>query len=89
MRMAAMGDQLHQLVDVTIAYPGGIPSYWDFMCGRVKEIKVQVRFLPIERKLVGDYFNDPEFQQAFQQWLNGIWHEKDQTLSQLLSDKAQ
>ena len=24
----------------------------------------------------GDYFNDPEFQQEFQQWLNGIWHER-------------
>jgi hypothetical protein len=45
--------------------------------------------LPIERNLVGDYFNDPEFQQEFQQWLNGIWHEKDQTLSQLLADKTQ
>ena len=33
--LTAMGDQLHKLVDVTIAYPGGIPSYWDFMCGRV------------------------------------------------------
>ena len=42
--LAAMGDQLHKLVDVTIAYPDGIPSYWDFMCGRVKEIKVRVRF---------------------------------------------
>ena len=87
--LAAMGDQLHKLVDVTIAYPGGVPSYWDFMCGRVKEIKVRVRFLPIERNLVGDYFNDPEFQQEFQQWLNGIWHEKDQTLDKLLADKTQ
>ncbi|MGL4710957.1 MAG: acyltransferase [Aeromonas veronii] len=87
--LAAMGDQLQQLVDVTIAYPDGIPSYWDFMCGRVGQIKVQVRYLPIDRKLVGDYFNDPEFQQEFQQWLNGIWHDKDQTLSQLLATKAQ
>ncbi|MBL0627458.1 acyltransferase [Aeromonas jandaei] len=87
--LAAMGDQLHQLVDVTIAYPEGIPSYWDFMCGRVGQIKVQIRYLPIDRKLVGDYFNDPEFQQEFQQWLNGIWHEKDQTLNQLLATKAQ
>ncbi|MGL5039211.1 MAG: acyltransferase [Aeromonas sp.] len=82
--LAAMGDQLQQLVDVTIAYPDGIPSYWDFMCGRVPQIKVQVRYLPIDRTLVGDYFNDPEFQHAFQQWLNGIWHEKDHTLNQLL-----
>ncbi|WP_429082242.1 acyltransferase [Aeromonas bivalvium] len=86
--LAAMGGKLHQLVDVTIGYPGGIPSFWDFMCGRVETIRVRVRFLPIEPHLVGDYFNDPEFQQGFQQWLNGIWREKDQTLTQLLADKT-
>lgn len=84
--LAAMGGKLHQLVDVTIGYPGGIPSFWDFMCGRVETIRVRVRFLPIEPRLVGDYFNDPEFQQGFQQWLNGIWREKDQTLTRLLAD---
>jgi 1-acyl-sn-glycerol-3-phosphate acyltransferase len=85
--LAAMDGKLHQLVDVTIGYPGGIPSFWDFMCGRVGTIRVRVRFLPIEQHLVGDYFNDPAFQHDFQQWLNGIWHDKDQTLSQLLSDE--
>ncbi|PJG58100.1 acyltransferase [Aeromonas cavernicola] len=84
--LAAMGGQLQQLVDVTIAYPGGIPSYWDFMCGRVKAIKVQVRFMLIAPNLVGDYINDPVFQHTFQQWLNGIWQQKDQTMTQLLTD---
>ena len=51
-------------------------------------MRVRVRFLPITQHLVGDYFNDPEFQQEFQQWLNGIWRDKDQTLSQLLNDET-
>ena len=59
------GDQLHKLVDVTIAYPGGVPSYWDFMCGRVKEIKVRVRFLPIERNLVGITSMTPSSNKSF------------------------
>lgn len=86
--LAAMDGRLHQLVDVTIGYPGGIPSFWDFMCGRVGTIRVRVRFLPITQHLVGDYFNDPVFQHDFQQWLNGIWRDKDQTLSQLLNDET-
>ncbi|MBZ6073493.1 acyltransferase [Aeromonas schubertii] len=81
--LAAMGDQLHRLVDVTICYPGGIPSFWDYMCGRLGEVRVKVRVLPIDRRLIGDYSNNPEFQQTFQQWLNGLWSEKDQTLASL------
>lgn len=81
--LAAMGDQLHKLVDVTICYPHGIPTFWDYMCGRLKEVRVKVRVLPIDRTLIGDYFNNPEFQQKFQQWLNGLWSEKEQTLARL------
>lgn len=81
--LAAMGDQLHRLVDVTICYPNGIPTFWDYVCGRVNEVRVKVRILPIDRTLVGDYFNNPEFQQTFQQWLNCLWSEKDKTLAEL------
>ena len=56
------GDQLHKLVDVTIAYPGGVPSYWDFMCGRVKD-QGSGPLSADRTQSGGDYFNDPEFQQ--------------------------
>lgn len=64
--LAAMGeDQLYVAVDVTIAYPGGIPSYWDFMCGRVRRSGSGP--LSADRtQSGGDCFNDPEFQQEFQ-----------------------
>ena len=30
----AMGRQFHSLLDVTLAYPDGVPTFWQFLCGR-------------------------------------------------------
>ncbi|MFA3792824.1 acyltransferase [Aliiglaciecola sp. SL4] len=90
--LSAMGNQLHKLLDVTIYYPEGIPTFWDFACGRVKRIEVKVRILSIEDILNSDafamdYFDNPEQRARFQRWLNQLWMEKDQTLSNMSSSK--
>ncbi|RYY75009.1 MAG: acyltransferase [Gammaproteobacteria bacterium] len=81
--LAAMDGQLHSLLDVTIYYPQGRPSYWEYACGRVKEINVHVRQLPIPQEMLGDYSDDAEFRNYFQAWVNKIWQEKDALLEQL------
>lgn len=81
----AMGEGLHAILDVTIAYPGGAPSMLDLLAKRVPEVRVQVRRRPIpEAMLRGDYPNDREFRARFQQWMNGLWREKDDDLARLL-----
>lgn len=80
----AMDGQLHQLLDLTIHYEGGIPSYWNYVCGRVKTIRVQVRQVPIPADLLGDYEGDQEFRARFQQWVNTLWQQKDAALEALL-----
>lgn len=87
--LGAMGEQLHKLLDVTIYYPQGIPTFWDFVCGRVKTIQVDVRIRSIEEILKSDYyamdyFENPAQRAKFQQWLNGIWAEKDQTIKTMV-----
>jgi 1-acyl-sn-glycerol-3-phosphate acyltransferase len=83
--LGAMGDQMHRLLDVTIVYPKGPVNFWQYLCGNVKEIKVQVRSLPIGRKLTGDYFYDKEYHREFQAWLNNLWQEKDYRINAMLS----
>ncbi|PUA26568.1 MAG: acyltransferase [Cellvibrio sp. 79] len=79
----AMDGQLHQLLDLTIHYEGGIPSYWNYVCGNVKTIRVQVRQVPIPADLLGDYEGDLEFRARFQQWVNTLWQQKDEALDAL------
>lgn len=88
--LSAMGDQLHKLIDVTIDYPNGVPSFWDFVSGKVKDIRVEVMVTPIKDIMDGGffsdtYFSDPEQRERFQQWLNSRWTEKDQLLTTLKS----
>ena len=83
----AMGQGLHAILDVTIAYPGGRPTLVDLLAGRVREIRMHVRQRPIPAELLGgDYQNDRAFRVRFQQWLNGLWHEKDAQVERLLAD---
>ena len=83
--LAVMGDKLQHIVDVTIAYPQGAATFWDFVCGRVKEIKVRVKTLPIDSEMMGDYLQDPQFKRGFQNWLNSLWQEKDRDLARMLA----
>lgn len=83
--LASMGEQIHQILDVTIAYPEGVKSFWAFLCGRVTRVKVRVRTLPITSELLGDYFEDREFRARFHDWLNRLWEEKDGRIAALLA----
>ena len=81
----AMGQGLHGILDISIAYPGGAPSLLDLLSNRVPEVRVQVRQREIPMALAGgDYQNDREFRIRFQHWMNGVWAEKDADLSRLL-----
>ncbi|MEG3183129.1 acyltransferase [Novilysobacter erysipheiresistens] len=81
----AMGEGLHAILDVTIAYPGGRPSMMDLLADRVPDIHVHVRQRPIPDELLhGDYQSDRAFRVRFQQWMNGLWREKDADVARLL-----
>lgn len=82
MVLQAMGDQFHRLLDITLQYDMATPSFWDFMCGRVSEVRVHVRSFDIPPGLLGDYENDAAYRAQFQTWLNALWADKDALLQQ-------
>lgn len=86
--LQAMGKQLSEIVDVTIIYPKGKSSLWQLFSGYISRVKVHVRTIPITEDLIGDYQNDKKFRVHFQQWLNGVWHEKDAILTKELSSNG-
>jgi hypothetical protein len=46
---------------------------------------VQRRTLPL-RQAAGDYVGDGEFRGRFQDWLGGLWTEKDERLATLFGE---
>lgn len=84
--LGVLGAKFDSLLDVTIVYPAGAPSFWEFLCGRVPTIVVRVRQVPIPAEFAGeDYAADTAHRKALQRWLQRIWREKDETIARLLS----
>jgi 1-acyl-sn-glycerol-3-phosphate acyltransferase len=84
--IGAMGPSLHAVLDVTVVYPAGRPTTVDLIGGRIPAVRVTVRQRPIPDTLIGgDYQEDRAFRARFQQWMNGIWEEKDAEIERLLA----
>ncbi|MDT8273555.1 MAG: acyltransferase [Desulfomonilia bacterium] len=82
--LGAMGDKIQNILNVTIVYPEGVKNFWEYLCGKVEEIRVHVEVLPVSRDLIGDYFNDAQYRQRFHLWINDLWLEKDRLIDEML-----
>lgn len=84
-----MGERFHSLVDVTIVYPAGVPTFWQFLCGQTPEVVVRMQQVPIPGEFCADdYDENPAFRTRFQAWLSDIWQAKDQQMDELISSRA-
>lgn len=82
--LAAMGEQFENIIDVTLAYPENTDKpFRDMLLGRMTKIVVRIKVLPVDEHVRGDYFNDKPFKRQFQQWLTGVWREKDDVLKDI------
>ncbi|MDE0064359.1 MAG: acetyltransferase [Gammaproteobacteria bacterium] len=76
--LSGLRDEVGQLVDVTIAYPGGPPSFWDFLSGRCPGARMTVRTLDLDPAVQS---GEPKTQrQALQPFVENLWRAKDERL---------
>jgi 1-acyl-sn-glycerol-3-phosphate acyltransferase len=86
MSLDAMGDKFSSVIDATIVYPQGTPTFWQFLCGQTERVVVRVQERPIPQELFsGDYSGDSAHRARFHQWLERLWAEKDAEISGLLA----
>ncbi len=88
--LAALGEELDALLDVTIVYPGnGIPGFWELISGQVPRVIVDIQTREIEPELwQGDYQNDPAFRRFMHGWVDSLWAAKDQRIEELRADRV-
>jgi hypothetical protein len=80
-----MGERFDALLDVTIVYPGGVPTFWDLLSGRLQGVVVRVREREIPKDLLGgDYEGDPAFRARIQAFVQAMWAEKDARIEELV-----
>jgi len=76
--LSVLGDKFNSLLNITIVYPDGTPTFWEFLCGNLQRVIVRFQNIEIPQHLLrGDYEGDNNFRVAFQLWVQQLWHEKD------------
>lgn len=86
--LKSMNNRIDEIVDVTIVYPEGSKTFWQFLCGDLTHIKVHIRVLPVTENLTGNYFEDHEFRENFQGWVNDLWQTKDKQIGEMLRKES-
>lgn len=88
--LAVLGERFDSLVDVTVAYPAGVPSFWQFLCGGVPELRVWVERHPIPADFCrADAATDPRVRRRVGRWLQELWLAKDSRLDEMLAGDGQ
>ncbi len=82
--LSMMGENMRNMIDVTIVYPDGVEHAWGFLCSRKSRIIVRIEILPIDQNLRGQDPDDTEYKSRFNSWLNDLWGKKDIKITQLI-----
>tara|TARA_B100000900_G_scaffold365182_1_gene340278 strand:- start:997 stop:1869 length:873 start_codon:yes stop_codon:yes gene_type:complete len=80
--LQGMAGRLKTVVDVTIVYPSGAPTFWDFLQGKCKEVHIDIRQHSLP-ELTG-LEDDAQRKAKLAQWTRQIWSAKDQLITELL-----
>lgn len=78
-----MGDYLAQLLDVTIIYPDGVPTFWEFLQGKCRHVIIHVTPHQIPAAIYQS--DDAERRAALAQWIKALWVAKDQRIDNAVS----
>lgn len=80
----SMGELFDAMVDTTIVYRNGIPSFWGMCCGDYVAADVDIRTESIPAGLLnGNYAEDRTHRKAVHQWLTGLWSRKDERIGRM------
>jgi 1-acyl-sn-glycerol-3-phosphate acyltransferase len=80
--LASLGEQLDAMIDVTLAYPGGDTTLWQFLTGKLQRVTVRARTLDVPPEFYTAEITEPgPARDRFKTWVDAIWREKDALLA--------
>ena len=84
--LTCMGEQIREVLDITITYPDNRKTLWEFLGGTVSRIHVEAKInTTLLEAMPDDYFHDIPGQDKFKAALNALWEEKDQQMNRIIS----
>ena len=84
--LAAMGEQLDAMFDVTLAYPDHDVTMWAFVTNRVPRVVIRVRRVEIPPDVIDAAVTQTGTPQRahLKEWIDDLWREKDALLDSLV-----
>lgn len=87
----ALGSEIDGILDMTIVYPDGVPSYSDLWKGNIKRLGVDLRYIDMPAPLFaaienGSYEDDEDIKAQTFAWLDEVWRQKDERITQMLAE---
>lgn len=87
----ALGADIDGILDMTIVYPDGVPTYSDLWKGSIKRLGVDVRHIKMPDDLFtaiqnGGYESDEAIKAQMFAWVEQIWRQKDQLIADMLAE---
>lgn len=87
--VSTLGPLLGSILDVTLYYPGGAPTFWGLLSGRLEKVVVRVEAVPLDPSWYGaDYEADAAFREGFQAFVGDLWKRKDDRVDALRAASA-
>jgi 1-acyl-sn-glycerol-3-phosphate acyltransferase len=84
--LEVLGTKFRSFLDLTIVYPDGAPTFWEFLCGRVPRVIVRANCRTVPLDVVGEAGESDEHRRrALARWVQTIWREKDAEIGALLA----
>ena len=76
--ISALGEDIDGILDMTIVYPDGVPSYGDLWKGNIKRLGVDLRYIDIpdalfDRVKQGGYEDSDEVKAQMFEWVEQVW----------------
>ena len=73
---------IKKALDFTIKYNSNYRTFWDFLCGRMSSVEIQVKIINVPGNLVQkNYMEDEKFREELKEWLYSVWEEKNKFLN--------
>ena len=73
---------IKKVLDFTIKYNSHHRTFWDFLCGRMSDVEIQVKIIDVpENLLQKNYIEDEKFRAELKEWLYSVWEEKNKFLN--------
>ena len=81
----SLGDQLNEVLDITLDYPNSTPNFWQFLSGKIPIVKINIE--SIKPPAMNNQQPKEKKANLSRAWINERWRVKDELLIAQRSDK--